>query len=621
MSLRPFYQDVPDPPKLQVMEFPRLDGGLNIWELSYRIAANQSPDMENLYWIDGALGSRKGQEYLYETALDGAYYASYEKLFQGVAIVHSGTKIYSINLTTKVATILYSSVTAQGGTFFVFGSNLYYLNGAQYLQITPALAVTPVVPYIPVVAMNRLPDGTGGSLYQPENRLAAGKETWFNADGTSTVYYLPYQSIDATAVTAVVNGVAMTEGAGFTVDRTLGKVTFTVAPAKPLSTSVNGVKIKCYKADAATQNSILTCRRAIVYGGDTDLAVVVGGPSAQPNAYFWSGSNTVVDPSYFPFDYYNLAGNADEYITGFGKQQKMLVIFKQESIGKSQFTVETIDGRDYLSLDYTSINDKIGCDLPNTIQLVSNNLAFCNTKLGPHMLLDTTNYGENNVASLGRNINGTDSRDGLLHDVRAVAAVAVSSLDDGQRYWVVANGHAYLWDYTLTPYSGYEDRLSWFYFTGIDAAVWVKTTDKLFYGDATGKMVTFIAEFADFGQAIARRYHFATQALGTYEVLKDIMRAIFVVRSDTDTIMDIEYVTDYESRKDLTPIRAFSYKLVPRNLAYRILDVIRYAQVAIRYPGCFAVRHFSMILTNDIAYTDMSLVSAQVFYQYSGGDR
>lgn len=618
--MRPIFNTkfgIPAPPKEKILDISRLDGGLNTWELDYRIEANQSPDMENMYWVDGELGSRQGQEYLFDEPI-GVIHAAYEREFQNVGIVHAGESIYSIDLETGETTSRYTGVTQQRGTFFIFSADLYYLNGAEYLKIKPDLSVAPVEPYIPVVAMNRKPDGSGGDLYQAENRLAPGKEVWFTADGTAKDYYLPYKDLDATPVTATVNGV---ESIAFTVDSVLGIVKFTTAPAKPV-TGLNNVKIKCYKADADTQNSILTCRHATVFGGDTELSVVVGGPSKQPNAYFWSGTHSVVDPTYFPFDYYNFAGSdASEYITGFGRQQDMLVIFKEGSIGKARSVIETISDKDYLSLPYTLINDRIGCDLPYTIQLVMNNLVFCNTESGPHMLMDTTNAGENNVEKIGRNINGTDKRPGLLADVREVSASAVSSCDDGQRYWIVANDHAYIWDYDISQFRGAEEKLSWFYFTNIQARAWIKGIDRILYGTPTGRMVRFIPEYIDFGLPIKRRFKFATQFFDTYEVFKDVTKVIFAVRSDTNTVINITYETDYESRNDPTPIRAYSYALSPRNLAYRILSGIKYALANVRKPNCQHVRHFSMLLTNDQPYTDMSLVSAQIFYRYSGGDK
>jgi hypothetical protein len=610
------------PVKENILDLSRLDGGMNTWELDYRIEANQSPDMENMHWVDGALGSRKGQAYLndipFASTAGSKVHSIYEREFQDYAVIHAGSGIFKMKLEDGTYTKIYEGVTNQRGTFFVFNDKMYYLNGAEYLCIDSNFVVAPVVPYIPVAVISRKPDGTSGDMYQPENRLAAGKEVWFNGDGTSVNYFLPYTALDATTVTLKISGVTMVEGAGFTVDRPAGKVIFTTAPAL----GTNNVKIICYKTDTDTRNSIMSCRQVIVFGGETDLAVVVGGPTKQPNAYFWSGSHSVLDPTYFPFDYYNLAGSdAAEYITGFGKQQNMLIIFQSHTVGKAQFLVTTLAGRDYLTLPYTSINTAIGCDLPYTIQLVQNNLVFCNTTEGPCIILDTSNAGENNIETIGRNINGTAARPGLLADVRAVSAPTVSSVDDGQHYWIVANGHAYIWDYELSQFRGKEELLSWFYFSNINAAAWVKKTAGLYYGNQTGQISGFVEEFSDYGEAIVRRYKFATQFFKTYEVLKDVTKVILAVRSDTLTRINITYESDYELRDDPTPILAHNYKLVPRNLAYRILSTVRYAKVNVRNPYCFHVRHFSMMLKNNTLYTDMSLISAQIFYRFSGGDR
>lgn len=612
---------VSDPPKIYTLDVSRLDGGLNTWELDYRIAANQSPDMVNMYWVDGALGSRPGQEYLTSAEEElGTGYALYEKLWSGYIIAHIGEKLYSIDPDTGSYVMRYSGLTGRKGKFFVFGSDLYYMNGAEYIKIETDLAVSAVSGYVPVTVVNLKPDGTGGSMYQPENRISAGKEVWFNPDGTSKEYHLPYKELDSTAITVEVWGSPKTENTDFTVDRETGIVTFTEAPES--RDAVNGVKIKCYKENPDAMNSIMQCTQVTVYGSGNDMAVVFAGPPAQPNAFFWSGSHSVLDPTYFPMDYYNLAGSADEYITGFGKQQNMLVIFKSRSVGKAYFSTETINSRDYLRLSYQPINDKIGCDLPDTIQLVSNNLVFANTLGGVYMITDTTSAGENTIVRLSRNINGTDARKGLLDAVRNVSASAVVSFDDGQRYWICVNDDCYLWDYLISPYLGDETKLSWFYFNNIDPVSWIKTADDVMYLNDFGRIVRFTpGSYADFGESMYRKYRFATHFFNTYEVLKDVIKVILVVRSDTNSTMELTYETDYESRKDLTPIRAYSYQLSPRNLSYRALSVVKYAQACIRRPGCFHIRHFTMTLENNVAYTDMSVVGAQIFYKYAGGDR
>ena len=634
-------------PKERTLDMSRLSGGLNLWELDYRLDADQSPDLENVYWKDGALSSRPGQEYVYDQTDTGATYyvasagdfhASYDREWlEGYIIAHKGTKIYKIATTTGQHTVLYSGLTEDPGNFFVYSNKLYYLGGGQYVQISTTGVASQVVPYSPIVVINRNPDGSGGNLYQPENRISAGKEVWFTADGTSTTYKLPYTNLDSTTLQVTVNNVPLSSG--YSVNQTTGEVNFTAPPSQTDPAVANNVKIVCQKSDTATMNSILKCRCATVYGTENLQLVVCGGTPAQPNAYFWSGNHSYMDPTYFPAESYNLAGaNATEYITGFGEQQAMLIIFKERSIGKSKAEVQTISERDYINLPYTPVNDLIGCDLPKTIQLINNNLVFANTQSGVYCLMDTSAADENNVKRLSRNVNGPGMGKGLLYDVRkAIEPIApattlnpnnVTSFDDNQRYWIVANGHAYLWDYILAGYNAKEENLSWFYFTNINARGWFTVVDQYYYMTANGSLSKFVKGYHDYsyidpedGQKkngpIQRRYVFATQFFGTYEVLKDVLKVIFAVRSDTRTYMTITYMTDWEQRQDLTDIDVMAWMLVPRDLRYRCLRPLPYAFTAVRIPRCFHIRHFQMKLENNTADQDMSLVSAQIIYRYS----
>lgn len=664
MSLRRFraatisdnaYSTMYPAPKERVMDFSVLNGGLNLWELDYRLDANQSPDCVNVYWNDGCLSSRKGQDYYYEEeSASLPTVACYERLWEGAIIIHKGTSLYKIvppvaPATSPTQTAIFNGLTtSKGAGFFVFGDKLYYLGGGKYLQITTSLIATEVVPYIPVVVTERKPDGTGGNLYQPENRIATGKEIWFTADGSSVNYILPYQGLDSTTVTAKVltlntstsvyewidytevPDVTQATGNVFQVDRTNGVVKFKTAPSQSTIETPNNVKIVCYlPATAGSEqkeaiDSIMTCTTGIVFGGDNNLAIVLGGPPAQPNAYFWSGNDSSgLNPGYFPYEYYNFAASdANQYIKGFGKQQNMLIIFSERAVGKSAFSIQTISQRDYLQLPYRPINDSIGCDVSGSIQLVQNNLVFANTYGGVYILADTSVADENNVIRISRNINGEGpgSNRGLLHDL-SLSNGSVSSWDDQQRYWIIANGHAYLWDYTIRSYKSGEGNLSWFFFTDINSVASIQRDHDICYADEDGSIVEFIDDFADFGEVIERKYAFSTQNFGTYEALKDVMKVVFSVRSDTDSAMTITYKTDYETRDDLTPIRAWSWRLVPRNLSHRSLRPIVFAMATVRKPHCFHIRHYQMILSNHTIYSDMSLVSAQVFYRYSREDR
>lgn len=611
----PMY-DGPYPKQEGQIDFPRLDGGLNIFDLNYRLKPNESPDIRNLLWKNGALGCRPGQVLLAEMT-DSIGYCCYEKLYEGRIIAHIGKSIYSVDPDSPAFELLYSGLNESRGTFFRYGDHLYYKNKGGYVVIKNndgALSAAPVEAYTPVTYINMDPVTHAGESYQPENRLSAYKTLWYNANGDS-VYHLPEQGLDE-VLNVSVDGANLAEGTDYTVDLVGGTVTFKVAPPVSDPFFANTVKLTYKKHNNDLYNSVMDCNYAIVYGGNQSLCVVFGGCPAQPNAYFWNGNHVAMDAGYFPAEQYNLAGDTQDAITAFGLQQNMLVIFKKRSIGRAVMDVTTTDSdRLLLEMPYTAINAEIGCDLPWTVQLINNNLVFCNTRQGVHMVLDSSSAYEQNIVPISQKVNGGINGPGLLYDVHMATENSVCSFDDNSRYWLVADGNVYAWDYDLST----RKDPAWFFFTNIKARSFASEAGKVFHVDGKGR-ITELGEghYSDYGEAIEKVYQFATQNMGSYEKLKDVRSVLFTVRSNTDTEVSIRYDTDYEQRYDLTPILSYSWKLSPRNLAYRYLGVPKYAHVERREPLCRNIKHFSMRLENNIVGQDMAVMSAQLFYNFQG---
>lgn len=621
--MRVSLSNLPDPPREYVVEFPRLDGGLNTWELDYRLSANESPEMKNLWWKDGALCCRDGQTRLTSGESAGRGWSAYEKLFWGNGFFHIGSGLYCAELSDPNAasgslslTLLLEGVPENRGSWFQYGDCLYYKNRGGYFCIkydagTAKFTAGSVEAYSPIIQINTDPATAAGDTYQPENRINPQKTVWYSTVSGVKEYHLPVTDVESVDRVEV-DGEALEEGTGYTVDLSAGTVTFATEPTHHDPVRVNTVKITYTKQNADAMASVMDCPYAVAYGGNQNLCVVMGGCPSQPNAYFWSGNHIVMDPGYFPMEQYNFAGATEEYITGFGKQQSMLVIFKEHSVGRASMgTVEMGSGRVLITMDYTSVNSRIGCDLPWTIRLVENNLVFCNTEQGVHRISDSSSAYENNVVSISRKVDN-----GLLPFVRG--AGDVSSFDDGDRYWLVADGEVYAWDYTL---SGYKDP-SWFYFDNIHGTAYIRTDAEEWYHLGTdGSVSVFRRNFADYGDAIHKVYKFAVQNMGGYDRLKDVLSVVFAVRGDTDTDISVLYSTDYEERYDMTPIRAYSWRLHPRNLEHRNLSVRKFATVVRRRPGCRHIRHYAVTLSDNTTGTDMSIVSAQVFYRFQGRDR
>ena len=601
-----------------VQSFPTLSGGLNLWELDYRLRPDESPEMENLMWREGALNCRDGQVWVSDTE-QGTGYALYERLFKGSLFAHIGTALYRFDPSAETVsgTAVYTGLPETRGSFFLYDDRLYYKTRGKYVQITYSEGVftaADVVGYVPVTVINASPRNGSGDLYQPENRISPAKTLWYNAESGVTDYRLPVQDIDSVD-TVTVDGVTLAEGTDYTVDKTDGVVSFVTAPPVTDPPANNTVRITYRKADADAMNSVMDCTFAATYGGTGALCVVMGGSLAQPNAYFWNGNHAAMDAAYFPMTQYQLAGSADDAITGFGKQQSYLVIFQTESVGRTSLSTETVDGRVTVDLPYTPINDRTGCDLPWSIQLVENNLVWCNTRQGVHFLRDSSSAYENNIECISRKVNGSSARLGLLHDVRTGAVTC--SFDDGHRYWLCANGHVWAWDYELS----HQKDPSWFYWTGIHGIAYASEQERVYHLDGCGRLTRFERAYADYSQPIRKLYRFAVQYFGTYDALKNVNSVIITSRSDTNAEIRMTYLTDYERREDLTELKEIHWLLTPRNLMLRSLRGRGYAAVFRRKPMCRRVRHFTMQLENNILGEDLSVVSAQIFYTYQGRQR
>ena len=615
---------LPDAKTEYVLNFNVLGGGLNIYDLDYRLEANESPSMKNLNWNDGVLSSRDGQIWVSSDTTLGVGHASFQDLFWGNMFFHIGAKLYRLDPEAGAPALveLYSSVPEVKGTFFRYGDWLLYKTKGAYLKVSydPAAAgekfsVAAVSAYTPIIQINTDPATHAGDLYQPENRMSAQKTVKYNAAADVSAYHLPAAAVDSIDK-VVVDGAETT---AYTADLAAGVVTFTTAPPVTTPATNNTVEITYSKANTDAYNSVMDCRYAAVFGGDANVCVVLGGCPAQPNAYFWcSNDNLSMNIGYFPVPYYNFAGDSSDSITGFGKQQNLLVIFKEHSIGKATFSTTKVNDRETITMDYKAINSRIGCDLPWTIQLVDNNLVFCNTQQGVHIIRDSSTAYENNIVGISLKVNGGENhKTGLLDAIRAAAADAVCSVDNDRRYWVCVSGDVYEWDYQLSTYKA----PTWFYHSGIAAAAFVQNADKLWHLDTQGRITAFARVFSDYGGAIEKYYQFPTQHFGSYDRLKDVTRVEFATRSDTDSTAAIRWSCDYMDAEDPTRIVNWSNALAPRNLAHRSLNVRRYAGVATRKPGLRRIRHFTMRLSNNQAGEDLSIISAQIFYKFQGRDR
>ena len=619
----------PDPNKVYVESFQNLTGGINRFDLDYRLKGNESPFMQNLSWHNGTLTSRLGQvrqgfahasrtcaPFLYHGWMLGAY-----RLRDG------GTWVYKVQLTgeSEAEQAVGSNLAWPGtsgsdtdptGIFVRYREDVFYkVRGAYYRfswdKETDTISRESLTDwfnrdvYVPVIQMDSDPEYGSGIKYEEENRLSPYKTVWYNPKAGFSAYKLPVDEVELVSKVEVDGRELYANEYSF--DQQTSTVTFVTEPTG----GQNSVAITYKKSNPQALKNLQDCTTMAVFGGTQELCIVLGCSEEQPNAYYWSGlgRGDAMDPTYFPMNQYNLVGDNDDPITAMGKQQNMLVIFQGSSTGRAVFGTETINGFDQITMNYTRINAEIGCDLPGSLQLVENNLVWCSRKYGVCRLKDSSAAYENNIVQISRKINGDYRLDGLLEQLKSVADDAVKSTDTGKRYILVLgdeDGKAYEWNYELSQ----PDNPSWFFHTNILGVGFVPlANEELYEVTADGKVCTFEPVFKDFDDTpINKIYRFPPRDFGSYDRLKNIKSILVTTRSDAKTNTQLKYTCDYAERVD------------PTNLVV-ILNRLLYAAVFRRKPGYHNIHHLGIELSNNVAGDDLNIVSAQIFYEYRGRTR
>lgn len=574
-------------------------GGLNLQDLEFEQTSNQSPDMLNMMYKNGAFGKRYGQEVLKETT---------EPIFRlgfynSKTIIHAGDKLYEYEKDTNSIKEIYSGLKKKTGVFFNFNKNIYYLNGD--FIVYDGKEVKTVEAYAPDLVINRTPDGTYSDLIENYNRLGSAFKNTFNGDGESTVYVLTDKELDEDSeVTCEVDGESVT---AFSVNHKEGKVTFETAPSK----GQNNVVITANKTSQEYIDSILNCKYSANYGGNNNSRVFLAG-GGNSTLYY----SDVFDASYWPEMNYLVLGNSETDITGFGEQNDALMAFKSDSMYRIDYYLND-DGEARFTCYI--INPKIGCTAPDSIQLVNNRLTWVSEYYGVCTLVSTVLENEKNVQVISRNINGGFRANGILQEANLDNC---KSANWNGQYWLAINDHVYMWDYTISPYSdtGKPDydalRLSWFLFDGFKVTQFINDDTKLFHA-RDNKLVGLTDDFNDFGEAINAYYQTPMTAFDKFEYLKNVKEVFIQVRASTSSIYDIRYITDdnpegyLEKQQINVPARLFDYF----NWDGFGWDVFFYAKTFVRYPRLKKIQMCSIKLSNDELNRDLSVSSIK--YNYS----
>lgn len=581
--------------------------GVNQVGTPTQIGDTESPDMLNII-LDkhGRLDKRIGYSRVFPDGIgpgkvNGLY--TYRKA-DGTKfnLFAHGTDLYTWDTAGSAPVSIYSGLADAPARFFTFGGFCYIMDGTSFLRFDGTAVVDVVsVAYVPTLIISAPPAG-GGTANEDFNLLGAGFRNSFSGDGTAKIFQLNLTNLDATAVTATVGTVAKVEGTDFTVNRTTGTVTFTTAPATGVP---NNVVITAYKTVAGKPDFVRKCTGFEIYGGSNDTRVFLFGHPDFPNTLRRCG---LQDPTYWPENGFANVGSDAGMIKRLVKQFSRCNIIKEAVPNDTTiFSMSfELDGTGIASFPIVPLNSGVGCNAPDSLQLIENTPTFLSPN-GVYGIIGSNVSDERNVTRISDNVHSS-----LADEINPEAAVSV---DFDGKYILAINGNCYVYDYR---HSGGQ---VWYLWDNIPASCFLEIDGQLYFG-SEGIVYRFNnvdsdLPYVDDGVPINAYWKSKVFSFDDDEHVKTVEKIFFSLNPSALASADIHFDTDrgFSGTEALTTLRVDI-------LDFRFIDFEAFTFETSALPQEFAVRvrakkivNFQIIIRNNRPNETMGILSVGVKYQ------
>jgi len=413
---------------------------------------------------------------------------------------------------------------------FWFNDLIYFMNGVEYKQYD-GTTYGDVVGYTPTIALNAPPAG-GGTLFEEINLLTGKKTQTFVGDGTSTLYQLAESGLDADLLVITVDGVTKTETVDFTVNRTLGQVTFTVAPILEASVSITWVKVI-----AGNANLVKNHKYAVDFGVSNDTNLFIFGNVNEKHVFRFSGIGRA---NYFPANSFVSVGSTEFAITDLKSNQQSLLVFKETAT----YVVKPTINQDYSSntglnpynFGYEDLNEQVGNLAPKMVQLIKDSPISLD---GYSMWL----WSITNV-ELQRNTKIISDRMKLSLQVLNLRNAVTFNYSNQTEYWMNVDDVVYIWNYG-------NDTM--YKYTNIRATQFVEYNDQIIYGsNGTVELIdeSFVADGTVLGDSIPCVAKLGFTDLGMLNLEKNMRDEWLAIEPNSRTSVIIKFITDRKNEEE-----------------------------------------------------------------------
>lgn len=203
----------------------------------------------------------------------------------------------------------------------------------------------------------------------------------------------------------------------------------------------------------------------------------LGGNTSNENRHLviWSEFD---NPLYFPENNNFYVGDSGEKVTGFGKQNDSLIIFKEHEVYYTKYatttlpTAEQIENQSVIDVTVTGvtfplvqINTNIGCDCPDTIQLCKNKLVWLTSDGKVYCLTSQNQYSERNIFCVSEMIE-RKIKEHAIKDLRNAKSADYNGLYilsiDSQIYCMDYNSYGYNYIYSYSKTEDANKLIPWY---------------------------------------------------------------------------------------------------------------------------------------------------------------
>jgi len=428
------------------------------------------------------------------------------------------------DLITEGTVTIIGSISDTKTCITYFQDKIYFLNGADYKEYDGSV-YQDVVAYIPTVVIASPPAG-GGTLFEEINLLTGQKSQTYVGDGSSTLYQLAETSIDVDTVLCSINGVSKTEGVDFTVNRTLGQVTFTVAPI------LNAIVIITWVKEVAGNDNLVKNHKYMVdFGVQNDTNLFIWGNPNERNVFRFSG---IAKANYFPANSFVGVGSTEFFITDLKASQQNLMVFKE----KATFIVNpTVNpnfsdnaGLNPFNYGYQDLNERVGNLAPKMVQLVEDTPISLDG-------FSFWQWGITNV-ELQRNTRVISDRLKLSLKVLNLRNAVTFNYENQKEYWCNVDSTVYIWNYGNDTMYKYSD---------IQATQFIDADGVPYYGsNGTVEKISedFLADGTVLGDTIPMKIYGGFLDFDALEYRKMMRDQWLSIRPDSRTSVQIKFITD-----------------------------------------------------------------------------